>query len=79
MKCECCEDSGEYAYSIRTGNWRAPGPVPDDARNVGIGICRECDAHWIIRAENDDARHHELERASRHNYHARRGFRHDSG
>ena len=45
-KCARCNDSGTVACSTRTGLYRHPGPVADDARGVFEAICFDCDARY---------------------------------
>ena len=45
-KCSMCNDSGTIACSTRTGLYRHPGPVPDDARGVFESVCYDCDARY---------------------------------
>jgi len=46
-QCLWCNDSGWIAVSTRTGNYRAPGPCPENARGVTDATCYECGAHWV--------------------------------
>ena len=46
MICPKCNGSGEVACSTRTGLYRYPGPVPDDARGVFAAVCYDCDARF---------------------------------
>lgn len=41
-ECPRCNGSGEIAVSTRTFQFRAPGPVPEDARGVVATKCDEC-------------------------------------
>lgn len=65
IPCERCNDTGVIGVWIRSGNYRAPGPVPEDARGTYETWCDECEIGAKGRnAERRDMRAARLRRSS---------------
>jgi len=51
-ECHRCKRSGEIAVRTSSGNFFAPGPVPEDARGVVAITCDECSGMGYIEEKD---------------------------
>lgn len=53
--CPKCNGSGEVAINAFTGRYVAPGPVPEDTKNLARSTCYECSDFAEVNDTQDEA------------------------